>query len=394
MSKWEDTRIKDIAHVIGGGTPSTNVRDYWNGNISWITPKDLTTSKAKYIYSGERSITQQGLEKSSARLLPQGSVLLTSRAPIGYVAIAKNELATNQGFKNLVINNTKAFNEFIYYWLINSKEYLNAIGTGTTFQEISGSVVKDIEIKLPPLPEQKAIAGVLSSLDDKIDLLHRQNKTLEAMAETLFKQWFIEEAEDDWEKLKLSDIAVIKIGRTPPRKEQEWFSMNSDDIKWISIKDLGEHGVYIFNTAERLTKKAVERFSIPRIPPNSVVLSFKMTVGRVSITSEEMLSNEAIAQFQLKNGSGVGSEYLYLFLKQYKYDSLGSTSSIVTAINSAMIRDIDITIPCLSKLTNFDELVTPMFKKIRENQAQIYHLHEVRDVLLPKLMSGEVRVEI
>lgn len=286
-------------------------------------------------------------------------------------------------------------NRYLYYLLCNPEftDYSVLTSRGAKMPRGDKDALQLYRFLLPPLPEQKTIAGVLSSLDDKIDLLHRQNKTLEAMAETLFRQWFIEEAEDDWEEVKLSDISVIKIGRTPPRKEQEWFSTDSDDIKWISIKDLGEHGVYIFNTAERLTKKAVERFSIPRIPPNSVVLSFKMTVGRVSITSEEMLSNEAIAQFQLKEESGVSSEFLYLFLKQYKYDSLGSTSSIVTAINSTMIRDIDINIPCLSKLTNFDELVTPVFRKIRENQTQIYHLQEVRDVLLPKLLAGEVRVE-
>ena len=196
MSEWKEYKISDIADVIGGGTPSTSNSSYWNGNIPWLTPRDLTGYTKVYISKGERNITVEGLRNSSARLLPKGTVLLTSRAPIGYVAIAKNEITTNQGFKSLVLKEDYADNEFIYYWIKNNIDYLQSIGTGTTFAEISGRVVKDIEISLPPLSEQKTIASVLSSLDDKIDLLHRQNATLEKMAETLFRQWFENEDND------------------------------------------------------------------------------------------------------------------------------------------------------------------------------------------------------
>lgn len=400
MSEWKEYKFSDIAEVIGGGTPDTFNVSYWNGDIPWLTPKDLTGYSKIYISKGERNITSDGLKNSSAKLLPKDTVLLTTRAPIGYVAIAENEIATNQGFKNFVLKKDYADCKFVYYWLKNNIDYLRSIGTGTTFAEISGSVVKEIKILLPPLSEQKSIASILSSLDDKIDLLHRQNATLEKMAETLFRQWFVErrpepvegEAKEEWEIKQLKEVTDIAIGRTPPRKELKWFSTNPQDIKWISIKDLGDDGIFISNTSEYLTREAVLEFNIPIIPKDTVVLSFKMTVGRVAITSEEMLSNEAIAHFKFNNETPFSKEYLYLFLKTYKYETLGSTSSIVTAINSAMIKEMEILIPDELTMKTFKSETEPIFNKIKSNQTQIRTLTALRDTLLPKLMSGEIRV--
>lgn len=191
---------------------------------------------------------------------------------------------------------------------------------------------------------------------------------------------------------QLGKVTDIGIGRTPPRKEFQWFSINPNDIKWISIKDLGDDGVFISNTSEYLTEEAVKKFNIPIIPKNTVVLSFKMTVGRVAITAEDMLSNEAIAHFKFNENTPFSKEYLYLFLKTYRYDSLGSTSSIVTAINSTMIKEMEITIPDSQTMNEFEERTEPLFKKISQNQIQIRTLEKLRDTLLPKLMSGEVRV--
>lgn len=255
------------------------------------------------------------------------------------------------------------------------------------------SSLKNLVLSIPDLPEQKAIAAILSSLDDKIDLLHRQNKTLEQMAETLFKQWFVVEAGDDWEEKPLKELVDIAIGRTPPRQQHQWFSTNPEDIKWISIKDLGNDGTYIFKTSEYLTQSAVEQFNIPVIPENTVVLSFKMTVGRVAITTSEMLSNEAIAHFKFNKQTPFTQEYLYLFLKTFKYDLLGSTSSIVTSINSVMIKNMGIVVPDDETMKKFKEITKPLFFKILSNQKQIQTLETLRDNLLPKLMSGEVRVK-
>jgi type I restriction enzyme S subunit len=284
--------------------------------------------------------------------------------------------------------------DFLFYFLANW-DFVNLADGGeggTRMPRADWNFLKNTVWNIPPLPEQKSIASILSSLDDKIDLLHRQNATLEKMAETLFRQWFVVEAKEEWKIKQLKEITDIAIGRTPPRKESKWFSTNPKDIKWISIKDLGDDGVFISNTSEYLTKEAVETFNIPVIPKDTVVLSFKMTVGRVAITFEEMLSNEAIAHFKFNNKTPFSKEYLYIFLKTYKYETLGSTSSIVTAINSAMIKEMEILIPDEFTMNAFKNETEPLFNKIKTNQTQIRTLTALRDTLLPKLMSGEVRV--
>jgi type I restriction enzyme S subunit len=286
--------------------------------------------------------------------------------------------------------------DFLFYFFAN-QEFIDLSysgSSGTRMPRADWKFVSEQKWEFPPLPEQKAIAEVLSSLDDKIDLLHRQNKTLEQMAETLFRQWFVEEAGEDWEEKPLSDCVDVAIGRTPPRKQKQWFSRSDRDIKWVSIKDMGDSGIFIFDTSEYLTAEAVDNFNIPVIPKNTVVLSFKMTLGRVGITSEEMLSNEAIAHFKFNNGTPFNKEYLFLFLKTYPYQILGSTSSIVTSINSRMIKELIIPIPDKQALLLFDEQVKDIFLKIKKNQKQIRTLESLRDTLLPKLMSGEIRVAI
>lgn len=281
--------------------------------------------------------------------------------------------------------------KFIYYFLqsIDFEKFSDK----STVPGVNRNHLHTEVVKIPPVQEQTAIASVLSSLDDKIDLLQRQNATLEKMAETLFRQWFVEEAKEEWESDTLGNLFNIGIGRTPPRKEHHWFSENPMDIKWVSIKDMGTSGIYISSVSEYLTQEAIDRFSIPIIPENTVMLSFKMTIGRLAISTEKMLSNEAIAHFKVKNDSILYSEFLYLYLKTYQWEQLGSTSSIVDAINSQMIKEMEIVIPDEQKIKDFRELTMPYFEKIKSNQTQIRTLTTLRDTLLPKLMSGEIRVE-
>lgn len=281
---------------------------------------------------------------------------------------------------------------FLYYWFKNID--INEMDSGSAIPSTSRDEVYDLDIKLPPLFEQASIASILSSLDDKIDLRHRQNKTLEQLAKTFFRQWFVEEAEISWAFESLGKVFDIGIGRTPPRNEHQWFSTNPNDIKWVSIKDMRTSGIYIDTVSEYLLQEAVDRFNVPIIPQNTVMLSFKMTIGRLAISTEEMLSNEAIAHFKQKEHSSLFPEFLYLFLKTYSWEQLGSTSSIVESINSQMIKEIEMPIPNDQILKGFKDLIKPYFDKIKANQKQIQTLIKLRDTLLPKLMSGEVRVNL
>ena len=177
---WREVALGDLGKVVGGATTSTRNPDYWNGDIAWLSPKDLTGYKKRYIARGERSITRAGFNSCAAQLLPRGSVLFSSRAPIGYVAIAAAELCTNQGFKSIVPN-SRVDSLFLYYLLRYSTGRIESQGSGTTFKEVSGKTMRNIAVNIPEdLRVQKKIAAILDAIDSKIELNNQLNDYLAA----------------------------------------------------------------------------------------------------------------------------------------------------------------------------------------------------------------------
>lgn len=166
--KYTKVKIKEICRIVSGTTPKTNKEEFWNGNISWITPAEIKDNSF-YIYSTERTITQEGKDKNNLFLMPKGTVLLSSRAPIGKVAIAGIDMCCNQGFKNLICSN-RINNEFLYYFFKSKTEFLNSLGRGATFKELSKSIVENINISLPSLQEQFFIKEKLKKIDSLINL--------------------------------------------------------------------------------------------------------------------------------------------------------------------------------------------------------------------------------
>ncbi len=395
MSDWKECELQNIAEVQTGpfGSQLKN-EQYITGGTPVITVEHINNFRIDdFDYP---SITDEDKERLSKYLLKAGDIVFTR---VGSVDLSAFVQPHQDGwmFSSRMLRvrpNDTIDARFLSYFFQQKRfrQYILNIAVGATMPSINTGILKGLPISYPPIPEQKDIASVLSSLDDKIDLLHRQNKTLEAMAETLFREWFVEGKQEGWEEKPLEKVTDIGIGRTPPRKEFHWFTKDNNDIKWVSIKDLGESGLFIFDTSEYLTKDAVEQFNIPIIPKETVILSFKMTLGRVGITTENMLSNEAIAHFKFNDDTPFCKEYLYFYLKTYPYQTLGSTSSIVTSINTRMIKNLPIAIPDYKLLTEFESNVKCHFDKIKSNQAQIRTLENLRDTLLPKLMNGEIRI--
>lgn len=400
MSSWKECKLGDIAEIIGGGTPRTSNNEFWNGNIPWLTPRDLTGYSKVYISHGERFITESGLKNSSAKLMPKGSVLLTSRAPIGYVVIAENEICTNQGFKSLVPNFEILNNEFLYYWLKSNTDYLQQLGTGTTFAEISGSVVKNIDISLPPLEEQKAIAEVLSSLDDKIDLLHRQNHTLESFAQTLFRQWFIEEVKEEWE-IKFSDAPIQIIdgdrGNNYP-KNSDFFT--NEYCLFLSARNVTKNG-FDFAECSFITKERDELLRKGKLSRNDVVLTTRGTVGNIAyyhelIPFENIRINSGMVILRADE-TRISPLYLYILMKSPLFGESVIEHTSGSAQPQLPIRDLNnvsFILPSEDIYNKFMEQVKPIYSKVFSNQKQIQILENLRDTLLPKLLSGEVRVKI
>jgi len=391
MTEWREFKIKDIGTVITGTTPSSKIPEYFGTDIPFVTPTDFKYY-FKYCDRTDRFLSKIGADKYKNRLLPPQSVLVTCiGSDMGKVAISKEVVITNQQINSIIVS-SEFSSDFVYYSLIAIYDTLRTYGqSGTAVPIVNKTDFENITLLIPPLPEQKAIAEVLSSLDDKIDFLTRQNNTLEDFAQTYFRRWFVEDSSDDWDVGKAEDYFEIGIGKTPPRKEHKWFTNNPNDKVWISIADMGKSGLFIGDSSEYLTSEAVERFNIRRVPKGSILLSFKLTVGRVAVALCELTTNEAIAHFKYKEA--IYREYLYCYLKSFDYNSLGSTSSIATAINSTIIKEMPFVMPDKCKLTKFHELTAPIFRKIETNILQMTTLQKLRDTLLPKLISGEVRVK-
>jgi type I restriction enzyme S subunit len=264
-------------------------------------------------------------------------------------------------------------------------------------QRVQQDVLENMVVSLPSLPIQRAIAATLSCLDDKIALNSRINANLEAQAQAIFKSWFVDfepwggDQPSGWVISKAEDFFDIAIGKTPPRKEPHWFTTNPQDVIWVSISDMGSCGMFISDSSEYLTAESVERFNIKIVPSGTVLLSFKLTVGRVAITDGKMTTNEAIAHF--KQPSRKTLEYLFCYLKAFDYHSLGNTSSIATAVNSKTIKVMPFVMPDEKVLSEFHAITAPLFEQIRVNLAENNRLAAIRDTLLPKLMSGEIEVE-
>ena len=307
-------------------------------------------------------------------------------SPIDYIASTK--LMVIRAKKDVVSP------KYLYYFLKNSSTVaelqLLAETRSGTFPQITFSEVANLTIPVPSLAVQEVIVQTMQCLEDKITCNEQINDNLEQQAMALYQQMFVENNNDARRECRADEYFDISIGKTPPRKEAQWFSMNPTDCIWVSISDMGRCGMYIADSSEYLTHESVDKFNIKVVPDNTVLLSFKLTVGRVAITDGAMVTNEAIAHF--KTDKPEINEYLYCYLKDFNYQTMGSTSSIATAVNSKIIKAMPFVIPTDAELVSFHSATAPMFEMIKTRQRENTRLAELRDSLLLKLMSGEIDV--
>ena len=387
MSEWKECKIKDItSKITSGGTPKSSEAKYYDGIIPWLNTKEINFNR---IAKTERCITEEGYNNSSAKWIPKGSVIVAMYgATAAKVAYTQIDLTTNQACCNLIIDDNKADSQFVYYYIQSSYEELLNLACGAAQQNLSVGVIADFPIFLPSLDEQKRIAFILSSLDDKIDLLNRENATLEAMAETLFRQWFIEEAKEDWEDKPLSAYGKIVCGKTPPKKETKYFG---GAIPFIKIPDM--HGrVFVFSSEDSLTEEGKMFQKEKTLPSGSIIVSCIATVGLVALNAKDSQTNQ-----QINSIIPYKDEYRYfLFLHlRNMHDELNAMASGGTAtlnLNTNNFSNIRIACPNIEMLTKFNQHVEPLFDKIFCNQKQIISLTKQRQELLPKLMSNEINV--
>ena len=389
--------------------------------------------------------------------LQGGEVLLTLVGSVGQTAIVSGDLAGwNVARAIAVIRPSK---EVSAKWLsiclqsAEARHFLDGRANTTVQKTLNLGDVKRVPIPIPPKEIRCRIESIINSIDDKINLNCRINQTLEAMAQVIFKSWFVDfdpvkakiaaiqdgrdplraamtaisgksgaeldalpleqyeqlastaaQFPDEMEESELGEIprgwafqsadslTEVGIGKTPPRKEPQWFTEGEGDWRWVSIKDMGASGVFQQRSSEFLTSEAVSRFNVRVVPDRTVLLSFKLTIGRVALTDGTMVTNEAIAHFKMPSDASISSEYLYLYLKGFDYSTLGSTSSIADAVNSKTIREMPIIVANYHLIDQFTKSVALLFEEMRNRQNEIASLRETRDALLPKLLSGEIEV--
>ncbi len=278
---------------------------------------------------------------------------------------------------------------FFFYFLqqLDWKKYSDK----SAVPGVNRNDVHQERILLPPLPEQKAIASVLSSLDDKIDLLHRQNKTLEAMAEALFRQWFVEEVDESWEEDSLLELIELVGGGTPKTANAEYWD---GDIPWLTGGDIASnHKSFVLNSEKRITDLGLNNSSAKLLPKYSTVISARGTVGKYCILAKPMAFSQSNYGILPRKQNCFFFSYLLInhVVEELQTSAYGSVFDTIT---TNTFRDIKIAIPTETVISNFESQVAVYFKKIIANIEQINLLEKLRATLLPKLMSGEVRVEV
>ena len=385
MAEWIECKICDIGTVVGGATPSTKkAENYECGNIAWITPKDLSTFNGRYIQRGERNITEIGLKSCSTQLLPKNTVLFSSRAPIGYIAIAANQVCTNQGFKS-VIPNEATDPLFLFYLLKYNKDKIEAMGSGTTFKEVSGNTMKNIIVRVPSDKEvQKNIASILGTLDNKIEENERINNNLEQQAKALYKDWFFDfspfstkgNLPDGWHLGTVGDIIQLHDSKRVPLSGSERDKMEKIYPYYGATSLMDYVDNYLFDGIYLLLGEdgtVVDSLGFPIL--QYVYGQFWVNNHAHIITGKE----------------GFSVEELYLFFSLTNIKSI-VTGAVQQKVSQQNLKKVPAIIPSKEALSAFDDLIQPIFAQIRNLRDENAHLADLRDTLLPRLMSGELDV--
>jgi type I restriction enzyme, S subunit len=393
---WKEYRLGDLADLVTKGTtPSSMGGGFVDSGVNFIKSEavsyDGRLDRSTFVH-----ITEEMHHKLKRSQLAKNDILYSMAG----IFLGKNALVpedvlpanTNQALAIIRLNQKKALPKFVHYYLRQQSviDFVNNMSGQSAQPNINFEEIRGIPITLPDLSEQIAIAEILSSFDDKIDLLHHQNKTLEQMSETLWRQWFVEDTDESWEIGKVEDVISVQGGTTPSTANAEFWDGN---IHWTSPRDLSNTAsIFMFDTGRKITEKGLKKIGSGLLPVGSVLLSSRAPIGYLSITEIPVAINQGyIGIICNKN---VSNYFIYLWCKvnMETIENAGN-GSVFQEISKASFKSLDILIPSKEKLTQFDERVSPLFQKIKQNSLQLLQITAMRDLLLPKLMNGEVIVK-
>ena len=402
MNEWKEVKLGEVAEIVGGGTPKTSISKYWNGDIPWLSVGDFNTGN-KYVSNTEKTITALGLEKSSTRLLKKDDIIISARGTVGVLAMLDKPMTFNQSCYGIKAKENQTTNNYLFYFLRNAVRQLQQVSYGAVFDTITKNTLNAITILLPPLSEQKAIAEVLSCLDDKIDLLHRQNHTLEQMAQTLFTKWFVVKKKEEWEYSTFHKWILETVGG-------EWGKENKQGdfckpvicIRGTDIADLNT------GLANKAPIRYVKEVKFNKIEPKSgdIVIEIsggteQQSTGRTTYINDEVkalfkhpliFSNfSRLIRIKKQEYSYFLYSYLQHLYKKNEFFNLENGSSGIKNLDyKTLLFEYEYPMPLEKDVLNFHRRTSPLFQKINQNKQQIRTLSTLRDTLLPKLISGAV----
>lgn len=391
MSNSTFNKLSDLAEVVDCEHKTAPIDQ--KGNFLSVRTTDL--KKGRILYNQCNRVSFETYQLWTRRRIPKlGDIILSREAPVGEVGYIDKNDTYCLGQRTVLISpiSKSLSGRYLSYYFQSPEafEEMSSKSGGSVVLHLNMSDIRSMLIPLPPLPEQQAIAEVLSCLDDKIDLLHRNNKTLEEMAETLFRQWFVEGAKEDWEERKLDDILTTVGGTTPSTSNPEFWN---GDIPWTSPRDITTlSGIYLFDTERKITTLGLKKVSSGLLPKGTLLMSSRAPVGVLAFAELSLCINQGY--IAILDNKGFDKHFIYLWLKA-NMDLVHSYSngSTFMEISKSAFRSLDISTPPIYVVNEFCVLIKPFFEKIKLNEIEILNLSNIRDTLLPKLMSGQVRVK-
>lgn len=401
---WNVLTINDVATVIGGGTPSTFVSEYWNGNINWFTPTEI--GKNKYSYQSKRKITSLGLSNSSAQILPIGTILMSTRASIGDLSILLTEATTNQGFQSLIAKND-FYNEFLYYLVQNNKSKLIKNSSGSTFLEISPNKVKSIEIPIPPtLEEQKAIATALSDVDELISNLDKLITKKKAIKQGAMQQLLtpphkggkrLEGYTSEWEEKKLGEYTDLITKGTTPTSLGKAFT--TQGVNFIKAESIDKTGKIINDKVAYIDSETHEILSRSKIKANDLLFTIAGVLGRVGVILEDNLpanTNQAVAIIRLKKLSDLSIEFFFHILRTnaiIKHIEAISVQGAQANFSLTDVANIPLNIPSeLLEQKAIAEILSDMDLDIEQLESKKAKYQNVKQGMMQELLTGKTRL--
>ena len=403
--KWEKVKLGDICkYVTSGGTPKSSIKEYYEPKqISWLKTKEVNYCR---IYETESYISKDGLDNSSAKMIPQNSVIVAMYGQgdtAGRVAINKIPLTTNQACCNLIIDETKAYYEFVYYQLVTLYEKMVSLKNGGAQPNLNAGIIKSIEIKLPPLKTQRYIADILSSYDNLIENNQKQIKLLEEAAQRIYKEWFVDlrfpghentkivdSVPDGWQIASIADICDTVGGGTPSTKIQSYYEKG--DILWVTPTDITRNfSLALLDTEKKITPEGLKNSSAKMLPAETILMTSRASVGFFGMCKYEVCTNQGFISCIPKRENL--QMYLLFNLKsrveEIRQKAGGST---YLEISKTVFRELKIILPKDEVLAEYQKNVHDIFDEIYCRTEMIKSLVDMRNRLLPKLMSGEVEV--